>query len=111
MVHNGKQFLPVVVTQDMVGHKLGEFSFTKKRFTFKYAYSISLQLSTNWAQSIKKVVNRAYAYSFLLSSTESPSFSGMAFTGPCSFVAERKRTNFPRPGSLIIPVALEYACV
>lgn len=25
-VHNGKQFLPVVVTEDMVGHKLGEFS-------------------------------------------------------------------------------------
>ncbi|KJA26511.1 hypothetical protein HYPSUDRAFT_36222 [Hypholoma sublateritium FD-334 SS-4] len=35
MVHNGKDFLPVSVTQDMVGHKLGEFSFTKKRFTFK----------------------------------------------------------------------------
>ncbi len=25
-VHNGKQFLPVFVTEDMVGHKLGEFS-------------------------------------------------------------------------------------
>ena len=25
-VHNGKQFLPVLVTEDMVGHKLGEFS-------------------------------------------------------------------------------------
>lgn len=28
-VHNGRQFLPVFVTEDMVGHKLGEFSLTK----------------------------------------------------------------------------------
>jgi small subunit ribosomal protein S19 len=25
-VHNGKSFIPVLVTEDMVGHKLGEFS-------------------------------------------------------------------------------------
>ncbi len=29
-VHNGKEFAPVYVTEDMVGHKLGEFSFTTK---------------------------------------------------------------------------------
>ncbi len=29
-VHNGKEFLPVYVTEQMVGHKLGEFSFTTK---------------------------------------------------------------------------------
>lgn len=29
-VHNGKAHLPVFVTEDMVGHKLGEFSFTRK---------------------------------------------------------------------------------
>lgn len=28
-VHNGKNFLPVYVTENMVGHKLGEFSFTR----------------------------------------------------------------------------------
>lgn len=28
-VHNGKQFIPVFVTEAMVGHKLGEFSPTK----------------------------------------------------------------------------------
>ncbi|MBL4695016.1 30S ribosomal protein S19 [Candidatus Gracilibacteria bacterium] len=28
-VHNGKQFIPVFVTETMVGHKLGEFSPTK----------------------------------------------------------------------------------
>ena len=25
-VHNGKKFIPVLVTEDMVGHKFGEFS-------------------------------------------------------------------------------------
>ncbi len=29
-VHNGKDHLPVTVTEDMVGHKLGEFAPTKK---------------------------------------------------------------------------------
>ena len=29
-VHNGKQHIPVFVTEDMVGHKLGEFSFTRR---------------------------------------------------------------------------------
>ncbi len=30
MVHNGKDFLSVYVTENMVGHKLGEFSSTRK---------------------------------------------------------------------------------
>ncbi len=29
-VHNGKEHLPVFVVENMVGHKLGEFSHTKK---------------------------------------------------------------------------------
>ncbi len=29
-VHNGKEHVPVYVTEDMVGHKLGEFSPTTK---------------------------------------------------------------------------------
>ncbi|MFH1509326.1 MAG: 30S ribosomal protein S19 [bacterium] len=29
-VHNGKEHTPVFVTEDMVGHKLGEFSPTRK---------------------------------------------------------------------------------
>ena len=29
-VHNGKEFIPVYVTEDMVGHKLGEFVPTSK---------------------------------------------------------------------------------
>jgi small subunit ribosomal protein S19 len=31
-VHNGKKFIPVYITEQMVGHKLGEFSPTR---TFK----------------------------------------------------------------------------
>ncbi len=31
-VHNGRKFIPVYIQENMVGHKLGEFSFTR---TFK----------------------------------------------------------------------------
>jgi len=31
-VHNGKKFIPVYITEHMIGHKLGEFSLTR---TFK----------------------------------------------------------------------------
>ncbi|MCU0898355.1 MAG: 30S ribosomal protein S19 [Burkholderiales bacterium] len=31
-VHNGKQHIPVYITENMVGHKLGEFALTR---TFK----------------------------------------------------------------------------
>ena len=31
-VHNGRQHVPVMITDNMVGHKLGEFSLTR---TFK----------------------------------------------------------------------------
>ena len=29
MVHNGKNFIPVYITENMVGHKLGEFAPTR----------------------------------------------------------------------------------
>ena len=32
-VHNGKQFIPVFITENMVGHKLGEFAPTR---TFRW---------------------------------------------------------------------------
>jgi small subunit ribosomal protein S19 len=28
-VHNGKKFIPVYVTENMVGHRLGEFALTR----------------------------------------------------------------------------------
>ena len=38
-VHNGKKFIPVYVTENMVGHKLGEFASTRvfKRHSAKAA--------------------------------------------------------------------------
>ena len=34
-VHNGKTFSKIKITENMIGHKLGEFSPTRKRFSFK----------------------------------------------------------------------------
>lgn len=34
-VHNGKDFIPVLVKEDMIGHKFGEFAQTRKVFTYK----------------------------------------------------------------------------
>ncbi|EPE25635.1 Ribosomal protein S19 [Glarea lozoyensis ATCC 20868] len=34
-VHNGKIYHDVEITEDMVGHKLGEFSPTRKKFSYK----------------------------------------------------------------------------
>ena len=28
--------MPVHITEEMIGHKLGEFSFTRKRFTYRF---------------------------------------------------------------------------
>ena len=45
LVHNGKDYVPVTVTQDMVGHKLGEFAITRKRFTYKCVLILFFVLS------------------------------------------------------------------
>ncbi|MFO7981185.1 MAG: 30S ribosomal protein S19 [Candidatus Aminicenantes bacterium] len=44
-VHNGKKFIPVFVTENMVGHKLGEFSPTRtfKGHTSKTARAIKIK--------------------------------------------------------------------
>lgn len=36
LVHNGKHHLPVTITEEMVGHKLGEFAVTRKKFSYRY---------------------------------------------------------------------------
>ncbi|KAH3900749.1 37S ribosomal protein S19, mitochondrial [Saccharomycodes ludwigii] len=33
-IHNGKEYLQVEITEDMVGNKLGEFAPTRKRFRY-----------------------------------------------------------------------------
>ncbi|CAN9165674.1 unnamed protein product [Alternaria alternata] len=34
-IHNGKSYLDLTITEDMVGRKLGEFAPTRKQFTYK----------------------------------------------------------------------------
>ncbi|KAI8941384.1 hypothetical protein NX059_002607 [Plenodomus lindquistii] len=34
-IHNGKNYMDLTITEDMVGHKLGEFAPTRKQFTYK----------------------------------------------------------------------------
>ncbi|OAK98711.1 ribosomal protein S19/S15 [Phaeosphaeriaceae sp. SRC1lsM3a] len=34
-IHTGKSYVDVTITEDMVGHKLGEFAPTRKNFTYK----------------------------------------------------------------------------
>lgn len=34
-IYNGQKWLKVIVTEKMVGHKFGEFSPTRKKFSFK----------------------------------------------------------------------------
>jgi len=34
-IHNGKTFIKVLVIEEMVGHKFGEFSPTRKKFSYK----------------------------------------------------------------------------
>ena len=34
-VHNGKNFLRVLVSENIIGHKLGEFSQSRKRYVYK----------------------------------------------------------------------------
>ena len=34
-VYNGKSFNEILVNEDMIGHKFGEFSFTRSKFIFK----------------------------------------------------------------------------
>lgn len=41
-VHNGKQHIPVFVTENMVGHKLGEFAATR---TFKGHAGVAKKVS------------------------------------------------------------------
>src|SRR6266404_2581133 len=62
-VHNGKKFIPVYVTEQMIGHKLGEFSPTR---TFK-GHAVKAALQTlrftpkRAAKHIEKVLRSAIA--------------------------------------------------
>nr|UDP55439.1 ribosomal protein S19 [Schizostauron trachyderma] len=34
-IHNGKSYIELLITEDMLGHKFGEFIFTRSKFEFK----------------------------------------------------------------------------
>jgi len=71
MVHNGKDYVPVNVTQDMVGHKLGEFSHTKKRFTYRCVRLLIGSFSSPNADWLEQLRGRrtvlAYIYAICIS--------------------------------------------
>lgn len=56
LVHNGKDFIPVKVTEEMVGHKLGEFSPTTKFFRHggKMQRELEQKAAEKEAEKIKK---------------------------------------------------------
>lgn len=33
-IHNGKDYVPIEISEDMIGRKLGEFAPTRKRFSY-----------------------------------------------------------------------------
>ena len=49
-VHNGRKFIPVYVTENMVGHKLGEFALTRtfKGHTSKTDKAASVAKAGSW---------------------------------------------------------------
>ena len=53
-VHNGRKFIPVYITENMVGHKLGEFSHTR---IFK---GHSMKAATENADSMLKTLTSQY---------------------------------------------------
>ena len=58
-VHNGKDFIPVTIAEDMVGHRLGEFSPTRK-FT-RHGGKMQKELETKAAEAAKTAAAPAAA--------------------------------------------------
>jgi len=56
-VHNGREFIPVKVTEDMVGHRLGEFSPTTKfyRHGGRMQRELEAKATTQEAEKLRKV--------------------------------------------------------
>jgi small subunit ribosomal protein S19 len=56
-VHNGKDFISVFVTEEMIGHKLGEFSLTRKfvRHGGRIQKEIEMAAATKSSEAAKAV--------------------------------------------------------
>lgn len=53
-VHNGKDFIPVRVSEEMVGHRLGEFSITRKFTRHGGKMQKEIEAKKKEAETIKK---------------------------------------------------------
>ena len=60
-VHNGKEFVPVYISEDMVGHKLGEFAPTTKfiRHGGKMQREIEAGAEAKEAVKVAEPINKA----------------------------------------------------
>ncbi len=56
-VHNGKEFVPVYVSEDMVGHKLGEFSASTKFIRHGGKMQRGLEQKAEEGQALKTAVD------------------------------------------------------
>jgi small subunit ribosomal protein S19 len=59
-VHNGREFIPVKVTEEMVGHRLGEFSPTKKfsRHGGKMQRELEAKATTKEAEKLREATTQ-----------------------------------------------------
>jgi len=59
-VHNGREFIPVKVTEDMVGHRLGEFSPTTKfsRHGGRMQRELEAKATTQEDEKLRKVTTQ-----------------------------------------------------
>ena len=56
LIHNGKKFILITISEDMVGHKLGEFSPTRQFSGHTPADKKAKQVAAS-ASAVKKVLN------------------------------------------------------
>ena len=54
MIHNGKTFIPITISEEMVGHKLGEFAPTR---TFKGHTPVDKSCSDDWNKRLLEIKN------------------------------------------------------
>ena len=95
-IHNGRDYIPVLITQDMVGHKLGEFAPTRKRFSYKCVFrsipcAFSLLAAFVLSRLSLSIPRISYPFPFFL-------HPWMSFTFASSFSAFSSRSpRGPRP--------------
>lgn len=58
-VHNGKEHVPVLIVENMVGHRLGEFSLTRK--FVRHGGRMQKELETKQAEAAQKATTAAAA--------------------------------------------------